>query len=110
MPYGCRALNDLADGDRDAADVLLEMDATTHWRFTRVYDSGEVDSDELATVLRWYDSLDSDSKNDFDEFVARNGDEAGDFAGRTDSDTFDSVFCSGGSTPSLAGVSSSQTK
>ena len=81
----------------------------TQRQFVNAYQRGEVDSDELATVLRRYDSLDSDSKNDFDEFVARNGDEAGDFAGRTDSDTFDSVFCVGGSTPSLAGVSSSQT-
>jgi hypothetical protein len=27
--------------------VLLEMDPNTQWRFTRAYDSGEVDGDEL---------------------------------------------------------------
>ena len=72
-PYGCRALNDLADGDRDVADVLLEMDATTHWRFTRVYDSGEVNSNELATALRRYDESDTNGKQFADEVIEQTG-------------------------------------
>jgi len=107
---GRRTYADLRAVDSDAADTLAAIDdPVTQRQFVNAYQRGEVDSDELATALRRYDSLDSDSKSDFDEFVARNGDEAGDFAGRADSDTFDSVFCSGGSTPSLAGVSSTQT-
>jgi len=39
-PSGRRALNDLAESDQDAADVLLQMDdAATQRRFTRAYDS-----------------------------------------------------------------------
>ena len=46
-PSGRQALSGLTDSEPDAADVLLEMDPNTQWRFTRAYDSGEVDGDEL---------------------------------------------------------------
>ncbi len=59
--------------------------------FARAYESGEVDSDELMTALTRYDSSDADGTAEFDDLLARNGDDAVDFAGRTDSDTFDST-------------------
>ncbi|GAA3879634.1 hypothetical protein GCM10022627_35730 [Haloarcula argentinensis] len=62
-PSGRKTLNKLADTDRKAADALLEIDdAATQRRFTRAYDSGEVDSGELSTALRRYDELDADEK------------------------------------------------
>jgi len=75
-PKGRRALNDLANGNRDAADVLLNMDPTTQRRFTRAYESDSVDSDELATALRRYDELDANEKRTADAMVARDGDDA----------------------------------
>ncbi|WP_367175686.1 hypothetical protein [Haloarcula rubripromontorii] len=110
-PKGRRALNDLADGDREAADVLLEMDPNTQWRFTRAYDSDSVDSDEMATALKRYDGLDRDGKDEFDDLLARNGDDAADFAGRTDSDTFEAVVspCSARGAPSLGRAGSLRT-
>ncbi|MHC3381904.1 hypothetical protein [Haloarcula sp. H-GB5] len=38
-------------------------DAATHRRFARAYDSGEVDSGELATALNRYDGLDNGGKD-----------------------------------------------
>ncbi|WP_154020965.1 hypothetical protein [Haloarcula sp. CBA1127] len=62
-PKGRRALNDLAETDQDAADVLLRMDdAAAQRRFTRAYESDAVDSDELSTALRRYDELYADEK------------------------------------------------
>ncbi|MDS0261033.1 hypothetical protein NDI56_16660 [Haloarcula sp. S1CR25-12] len=73
-PSGRRALNDLTDSDGEAADVLLQMDdAATQWRFTRAYDSGEVDSDELGTALNRYDELDADGKQFADEVIEQTG-------------------------------------
>ncbi|WP_228841667.1 hypothetical protein [Haloarcula sp. CBA1127] len=111
-PKGRRALNDLAETDQDAADVLLRMDdAAAQRRFTRAYDSGEVGGDELATALTRYDSLDSDGKDEFDDLLARNGDDAADFAARSDSDTFDAIVspCGARSAPSLGGAGSLRT-
>ncbi|KOX92675.1 hypothetical protein AMS69_13750 [Haloarcula rubripromontorii] len=71
------------------------MDPNTQWRFTRAYDSGEVDGDELGTALRRYDGLDSDGKQEFDDMLARNGDDATKLAARTDSDTFDDIMSLG---------------
>jgi len=107
-PSGRRALNDLTDSNPDAADVLVRMDPTTQWRFTRAYDSGEVDSDEMATALNRYDSLDADGKQEFDDLLARSGDDATKLAARTDSDTFDDIMslgCGPGRS-SLGGVGS----
>ncbi|MFC6756888.1 MULTISPECIES: hypothetical protein [Haloarcula] len=75
-PKGRRALNDLADGDREAADVLLEMDPNTQWRFTRAYDSDSVDKDELASALRRYDELDAQERAYFRQSLARSDDDA----------------------------------
>ncbi|EMA07828.1 hypothetical protein C437_08898 [Haloarcula vallismortis ATCC 29715] len=111
-PKGRRALNDLAETDPDAADALLQMDdAATQWRFTRAYDNGELDRDEMATALKRYDKLDSDGKDEFDDLLARNGDDAADFAGRTDSDTFDAIIspCGARGAPSLGGAGSFRT-
>jgi len=52
------------------------MDATTHWRFTRVYDNGEVDSDKLAMALRRYDSLEADERAMAQQAMARSGPDA----------------------------------
>ncbi|AEM58924.1 hypothetical protein HISP_16480 [Haloarcula hispanica N601] len=86
-------------------------DAATQRRFTEAYESGEVDSDELTTALTRYDSLDADGKAEFDDLLARNGDDAADFAGRTDSDTFDAVVspCGARSAPSLGRAGSLRT-
>ncbi|KAA9404655.1 hypothetical protein EGO51_18235 [Haloarcula hispanica] len=70
-------------------------DAATQRRFTEAYDSGEVDSDELTTALTRYDSLDADGKAEFDDLLARNGDDAAKLAARTDSDTFDDIMSLG---------------
>jgi Mg-chelatase subunit ChlD len=95
--------------DQDEIDALtrVEMDTRTRSDFARAYESGEVDSDELTTALTRYDSLDADGKAEFDDLLARNGDDAVDFAGRTDSDTFDSTFrCDISSAPSLGAAGS----
>ncbi|WP_053968632.1 hypothetical protein [Haloarcula rubripromontorii] len=83
-------------------------DAATQRRFTEAYESDSIDSDEMATALKRYDSLDSDGKREFDDLLARNGDDAAEFAGRTDSDTFDSTFrgCGLSSAPSLGAAGS----
>ncbi|SFR97788.1 hypothetical protein SAMN05216559_1914 [Halomicrobium zhouii] len=45
-PDGRRALNDLADTDREAADALLEIDdAATQRRFVEAYEQGDVSTD-----------------------------------------------------------------
>ncbi|RKS78118.1 Mg-chelatase subunit ChlD [Haloarcula quadrata] len=99
--------------DQDEIDALtrVEMDTRTRSDFARAYESGEVDSDELTTALTRYDSLDADGKAEFDEMLARNGDDAADFAGRTDSDTFDAVVspCGARSAPSLGRAGSLRT-
>ncbi|WP_367175684.1 hypothetical protein [Haloarcula rubripromontorii] len=84
---------------------------TTQWQFRRAYESGDLDSDELGTALKRYDELDSDGKDEFDDLLARNGDDAADFAGRTDSDTFDAVIspCGARGAPSLGGAGSFRT-
>ncbi|WP_058991337.1 hypothetical protein [Haloarcula sp. CBA1127] len=86
-------------------------DAATQRRFTRAYDSDAVDSDEIATALNRYDGLDSDGKDEFDDLLARNGDDAADFAARSDSDTFDAIVspCGARSAPSLGGAGSLRT-
>lgn len=106
-PGGRRALDDLADTDSEAADILLELDdPETQWRFVRAYDSGAVDGDQLGTALRRYDDLDADQRAEFDRLLARNGDDAADFAARADSDTFDDVVspCGTSVAPSAGGA------
>ncbi|WP_159076951.1 hypothetical protein [Halococcoides cellulosivorans] len=74
---GQRALNALAKTDSDAADVLLKMDdRVAQMRFAKAYDSGDIDSDELATALRRYDDLDRPGKQAADEMIAATGDDA----------------------------------
>jgi hypothetical protein len=108
-PGGRRTLDALAETDGEAADVLLKIDdPETQWRFVRAYDSGEADADELATALRRYDNLDSDGKQEFDDLMARSGDDAAKLAAQTDSDTFDDIMslgCGPGRS-SLGGVGS----
>ena len=41
LPYGCRALDDLADGDRDAADALVRIqDPLIERQFVDAYQRG----------------------------------------------------------------------
>jgi hypothetical protein len=76
-PGGRTALNALADGDPDAADVLLEMDdAATQWRFTRAYQGDAVDGEELGTALNRYDELDADEKAVARQAMARSNTDA----------------------------------
>ncbi|WP_188854277.1 hypothetical protein, partial [Haloarcula argentinensis] len=83
----------MTDTDRKAADALLEIDdAATQRRFTRAYDSGEVDSDELSTALRRYDSLDSDSKAEYRRFTETTGDDGVGFVSELDSDQVSDFF------------------
>ena len=63
LPYGCRAFDDLADGDRDAGDASAAIDdPVTRRQFVDAYQRGEVDSDELATALRRYDGSNAGEK------------------------------------------------
>jgi hypothetical protein len=67
----------------------------TQRQFVNAYRRGEVDSGELTTALRRYDDLDSDGKQEFDDLMARSGDDAAKLAARTDSDTFETSCLSG---------------
>ncbi|KAA9404605.1 hypothetical protein EGO51_19090 [Haloarcula hispanica] len=85
-------LDDLAETDQEAADVLLEMEPSVQWRFARAYDIGAVDSDGLAVAVKRYDSLDPDVRNDFHATLARTRDSAIGFAGKVDEATFETIF------------------
>ncbi|SFR97753.1 hypothetical protein SAMN05216559_1908 [Halomicrobium zhouii] len=87
-PDGRRALNDLADTDREAADALLEMDdAATQRRFVKAYQHDEVDADELSTALRRYDELDASGKDAADDLLASTGDDGSKLLANADDDT-----------------------
>jgi hypothetical protein len=74
LPYGCRALDDLADGDRDAADALIRIqDPLIERQFVDAYRRGEVDDKQLASALRRYDELDADRKGTADEVIGEPG-------------------------------------
>ena len=71
--------------------MLKVDDAATQRRFVQAYDSGTVSGDELGTALGRYDDLGADERAAFDELLAHTGDDAADFAARTDAETFDTV-------------------
>ncbi|MBX0288465.1 hypothetical protein EGH22_19210 [Halomicroarcula sp. F28] len=84
-------LNDLAKSNEEAADALREMDSSVQWRFGRAYETGAVDSDGLATAVTRYDSLDTDSRDEFRSMLAGTGSAAVGFAGKVDEATFETI-------------------
>lgn len=84
-------LDDLPETDQGAADTLREMDPSVQWRFVRAYETSAVERDELATAVTRYDSLDSDSRDEFRAMLARTGIAAVGFAGRVDEATLETI-------------------
>ncbi|SFR97803.1 hypothetical protein SAMN05216559_1917 [Halomicrobium zhouii] len=75
-PGGRKALDDLAETDRRAADALVEMDdAATQRRFVTAYDSGDVDADELSTAVKRYDDRNAEGTEFADDVIAQTGDD-----------------------------------
>ncbi|WP_226023712.1 hypothetical protein [Halomicrobium salinisoli] len=86
-------------------------DAATQRAMVRAWERGDVSTKELATALRRYNELHSNGKVAFDKETARSGDDAVDFASRTESDTFETVFsaCGPRGVPSLGAAGSLQS-
>ncbi|WP_155119977.1 hypothetical protein [Haloarcula rubripromontorii] len=80
--------------DQDEIDALtrVEMNSRTRSDFARAYDSDSVDSDEMATALKRYDSLDSDGKREYDRFVKSSGDNGVKFASELNTDQATDFF------------------
>mgnify|MGYP007042282366 CR=1 FL=1 len=74
-PAVARAVRQMDQNEIDAL-TRVEMNSRTRSDFARAYDSDSVDSDELATVLKRYDGLDTDEKAVAQRAMARSDTDA----------------------------------